>query len=130
MAEDLRHLPYFSILRFLSNFILLATVLVKHTSSWLIINRYFVLLTNSNNNHMKNTSILSVMLFTLNRWDFCFQVNKYLENYERALRGFEAAALKDPGLNAGEEVQKMVNLLDKLENMLRVIHLFVNVAIC
>ncbi|KAF5450978.1 hypothetical protein F2P56_031286 [Juglans regia] len=46
-------------------------------------------------------------------------VNKYLENYERALRGFEAAALKDPGLNAGEEVQKMVNLLDKLENMLR-----------
>ena len=46
-----------------------------------------------------------------------------MENYERALSGFEAAALKDPGPNATEEVQKMVNLLDKLENMLRVIHL-------
>ncbi|KAJ9163282.1 hypothetical protein P3X46_022965 [Hevea brasiliensis] len=46
-------------------------------------------------------------------------VNKYLENYERALSGFEAAALKDPSLNATEEVQKMVNLLDKLENLLR-----------
>ncbi|KAF5195315.1 Tetratricopeptide repeat protein [Thalictrum thalictroides] len=43
-------------------------------------------------------------------------VNKYLENYERALTGFEAAALKDPGLNATEEVQKMVTLLDKLVN--------------
>ncbi|KAK7831093.1 tetratricopeptide repeat protein 5 [Quercus suber] len=49
----------------------------------------------------------------------CATVNKYLENYERALSGFEAAALKDPGLNATEEVQKIVNLLDKLENMLR-----------
>ncbi|KAK4608601.1 hypothetical protein RGQ29_002135 [Quercus rubra] len=49
----------------------------------------------------------------------CATVNKYLENYERALSGFEAAALKDPGLNATEKVQKMVNLLDKLENMLR-----------
>lgn len=49
-----------------------------------------------------------------------FQVNKYLENYERALSGFEAAALKDPGLNAGEEVQKIVNLLDKLENSMKV----------
>ncbi|EEF30149.1 Tetratricopeptide repeat protein, putative [Ricinus communis] len=46
-------------------------------------------------------------------------VNKYLENYERALSGFEAAALKDPSLNATEEVEKMVNLLDKLENFLR-----------
>lgn len=46
-------------------------------------------------------------------------VNKYLENYERALTGFEAAALKDPGLNAMEEVQKIVNLLDKLDNLLR-----------
>ncbi|KAK6157618.1 hypothetical protein DH2020_011866 [Rehmannia glutinosa] len=34
-------------------------------------------------------------------------VNKYLENYERALSGFEAAALKDPGLSAMEEVQKI-----------------------
>ncbi|CAL8995074.1 unnamed protein product [Prunus brigantina] len=46
-------------------------------------------------------------------------VNKYLENYERALTGFEAAALKDPGLNAMGEVQKIVNLLDKLDNLLR-----------
>lgn len=52
------------------------------------------------------------------------QVNRYLENYERALSGFEAAALKDPSLNATEEVQKMVNLLDKLENLLRVLHFF------
>ncbi|XP_022150637.1 tetratricopeptide repeat protein 5-like isoform X2 [Momordica charantia] len=49
----------------------------------------------------------------------CATVNKYLENYERALSGFEAAALKDPSLSATKEVQKMVNLLDKLENMLR-----------
>ncbi|XP_077243971.1 uncharacterized protein LOC143884345 [Tasmannia lanceolata] len=49
----------------------------------------------------------------------CATVNKYLENYERALSGFEAAALKDPGLNASEEVQKMVNLLDKLENSIK-----------
>ncbi len=62
-------------------------------------------------------------------WNFCFQVNKYLENYERALSGFEAAALKDPGLKATEEVQKMVNLLAKLESMLRVMHLFVNAAL-
>nr|POE65413.1 tetratricopeptide repeat protein 5 [Quercus suber] len=49
----------------------------------------------------------------------CATVNKYRENYEKALSGFEAAALKDPGLNATGEVQKMFNLLDKLENMLR-----------
>ncbi|PNT16038.2 hypothetical protein POPTR_010G116200v4 [Populus trichocarpa] len=49
----------------------------------------------------------------------CATVNRYLENYERALSGFEAAALKDPSLNATEEVQKMVNLLDNLENLLR-----------
>ncbi|MED6206939.1 hypothetical protein PIB30_031281 [Stylosanthes scabra] len=46
-------------------------------------------------------------------------VNRYLENYHRALSGFEAAALKDPGLNASEEVQKIVNLLDKVDNLLR-----------
>ncbi|KAK6134258.1 hypothetical protein DH2020_031994 [Rehmannia glutinosa] len=46
-------------------------------------------------------------------------VNKYLENYERALSGFEAAALKDPGLSAMEEVQKIVRLLDKIESLLR-----------
>ncbi|KAK4841342.1 hypothetical protein QYF36_002985 [Acer negundo] len=49
----------------------------------------------------------------------CATVNKYLENYERALSGFEAAALKDPSLNATEEVQMIVNLLDKIENLLR-----------
>lgn len=49
----------------------------------------------------------------------CATVNKYLENYERALSGFEAAALKDPGLNAVEEVQKIVDLLNKLESLLK-----------
>ncbi|GER48804.1 tetratricopeptide repeat protein [Striga asiatica] len=49
----------------------------------------------------------------------CAIVNKYLENYERALSGFEAAALRDPGLNAVEEVQKIVQLLDKIESLLR-----------
>ncbi|KAK6921653.1 Tetratricopeptide repeat protein 5, OB fold domain [Dillenia turbinata] len=49
----------------------------------------------------------------------CATANKYLENYERALSGFEAAALKDPGLNASQEVEKMVHLLDKLESLLR-----------
>ncbi|KAM1722087.1 hypothetical protein ACFX11_020857 [Malus domestica] len=49
----------------------------------------------------------------------CATVNRYLENYERALSGFEAAALKDPGLNATEEVQKIVSLLDRLDNLLR-----------
>lgn len=49
----------------------------------------------------------------------CATVNKYLENYERALSGFEAAALKDPGLKATEEVKKMINLLDKLDSFLR-----------
>lgn len=47
-------------------------------------------------------------------------MNKYLENYERALSGFEAAASKDPGLNSTEEVCKIVNLLDKLDTLLRV----------
>lgn len=49
----------------------------------------------------------------------CATVNKYLENYERALSGFEAAALKDPSLGATAEVQNMVNLLDKLESLLK-----------
>ncbi|XP_009599616.1 uncharacterized protein [Nicotiana tomentosiformis] len=46
-------------------------------------------------------------------------VNKYLENYERALTGFEAAALMDPGLNAVEDARMMVLLLDKLDYLLR-----------
>lgn len=49
----------------------------------------------------------------------CAIVNKYLENYERALSGFEAAALRDPGLNAMEEVQKIIHLLDKIDSLLR-----------
>lgn len=43
-----------------------------------------------------------------------------MENYERALRGFEAAALKDPGLGADREIQKIISLLDKLENAVKV----------
>ncbi|KAL9683307.1 hypothetical protein QQ045_015127 [Rhodiola kirilowii] len=49
----------------------------------------------------------------------CAIVNRYLENYDRALTGFEAAAIKDPGLNAIDEVKKIVNLLDKLESILK-----------
>lgn len=49
----------------------------------------------------------------------CATVNKYLENYERALTGFEAAALMDPGLNAMEDARMMVLLLDKLDYLLR-----------
>ncbi|PUZ68309.1 hypothetical protein GQ55_2G016100 [Panicum hallii var. hallii] len=49
----------------------------------------------------------------------CATADKYLENYERALRGFEAAALKDPGLGADREVQKIISLLDKLENAMK-----------
>nr|XP_029121757.1 tetratricopeptide repeat protein 5 isoform X5 [Elaeis guineensis] len=50
----------------------------------------------------------------------CATANKYLENYERALHGFESAALKDPSLNAHEEVQKIINLLDKIESSMKV----------
>ncbi|KAL6884652.1 hypothetical protein ACP4OV_010588 [Aristida adscensionis] len=46
----------------------------------------------------------------------CATADKYLEKYERALHGFEAAALKDPGLGANTEFQKIISLLDKLEN--------------
>ncbi|XP_021896165.1 tetratricopeptide repeat protein 5-like isoform X2 [Carica papaya] len=49
----------------------------------------------------------------------CATVNKYLENYERALSGFEAAASKDPSLNANEEVKKILSLLDKLDILLK-----------
>uniref|UniRef100_N1R1E4 Uncharacterized protein n=1 Tax=Aegilops tauschii TaxID=37682 RepID=N1R1E4_AEGTA len=50
----------------------------------------------------------------------CATAYKYLENYESAIRGFEAAALKDPALRADIEVQKIINLLDKLENAMKV----------
>ena len=46
------------------------------------------------------------------------QVNQYLEDYERALRGFEAASIRDPGLHADHEVNKLVNLLGKLEDLI------------
>ncbi|KAM0012255.1 putative tetratricopeptide repeat protein 5, OB [Helianthus debilis subsp. tardiflorus] len=49
----------------------------------------------------------------------CATVNTYLENYERALSGFEAAASIDPCLNATEEIQKMINLFDKLDSLLK-----------
>ena len=55
---------------------------------------------------------------------FHAQVNKYLENYERALSGFEAAASRDPGLGANEEVGKIINVLDKLESLLKVMSSF------
>ncbi|XP_054824865.1 uncharacterized protein LOC129322594 [Prosopis cineraria] len=41
------------------------------------------------------------------------------DNYERALSGFEIAALKDTSLNATPEVQKIVSLLDKLDYLMR-----------
>lgn len=43
-------------------------------------------------------------------------MNRYLEDYERALKGFQAASLRDPGLHADEEVDKLVKLLTKLED--------------
>nr|KAJ0201414.1 hypothetical protein LSAT_V11C600307540 [Lactuca sativa] len=46
-------------------------------------------------------------------------VNTYLENYERALSGFEAATSKDPCLNVTKEVKKVVNLFDKLDTLLK-----------
>lgn len=46
------------------------------------------------------------------------QVHQYLEDYERALRGFEAASVRDPGLHADHEVNKLVNLLGKLEDLI------------
>ncbi|KAK1423109.1 hypothetical protein QVD17_18404 [Tagetes erecta] len=49
----------------------------------------------------------------------CATVNTYLENYERALSGFEAAASIDPCLNASEEVEKMINLFDKIDSLLK-----------
>lgn len=52
------------------------------------------------------------------------QANKYLENYERALHGFEAASLRDPGLNAESEAQKIVNLLEKIESSMKVTYFF------
>ncbi|EPS67032.1 hypothetical protein M569_07743, partial [Genlisea aurea] len=44
-------------------------------------------------------------------------VNRYMENYDRALSGFEAAALKDPSLNASREIDRIVQLLDKIQTL-------------
>ncbi|XP_057542784.1 uncharacterized protein LOC130821146 [Amaranthus tricolor] len=49
----------------------------------------------------------------------CATVNKYLENYDKALSGFEAACKIDPALDANGEVQKLVALLDRLETLLK-----------
>ncbi|KAL2904731.1 Tetratricopeptide repeat protein 5 [Bienertia sinuspersici] len=49
----------------------------------------------------------------------CATVNKYLENYDKALNGYEAACKIDPGLKESGEVQKMVGLLDKLDSLLK-----------
>lgn len=49
----------------------------------------------------------------------CATVNKYLENYEKALTGFEAACNIDPGLKASGDAEKMVGLLDKVDNLLK-----------
>ncbi|KAJ7540012.1 hypothetical protein O6H91_11G118700 [Diphasiastrum complanatum] len=43
-------------------------------------------------------------------------VYQYLEDFERALKSFEAAGLRDPGLHADEEINKLVKLLAKLED--------------
>ncbi|CAN6483185.1 unnamed protein product [Victoria cruziana] len=48
----------------------------------------------------------------------CAIANRYLENYERALSGFDAAS-KDPSLNAKEEAEKIIELLNKLEDAIR-----------
>ncbi|KAJ3695712.1 hypothetical protein LUZ60_001089 [Juncus effusus] len=45
--------------------------------------------------------------------------NKYLENYERALHGFEAAASQDPSLNGNEEMRKIIDLLDKINGSIK-----------
>lgn len=79
-----------------------------------------------NSNCLKGTqNCISMLAYVRILNDLCFslfQANKYLENYERALHGFEAAASKDPGLNADDEAQKITSLLDKIESSLRVIH--------
>ncbi|XP_078153200.1 uncharacterized protein LOC144548414 [Carex rostrata] len=50
----------------------------------------------------------------------CATANKYLENYERALHRFEAAASQDPSLGGDEEVRKIIDVLDKLDNSVKV----------
>ncbi|EFJ18326.1 hypothetical protein SELMODRAFT_268356 [Selaginella moellendorffii] len=43
-------------------------------------------------------------------------VHQYLEDYERALRAYDAASTRDPGLPAKDEIDKIVKLLSKLED--------------
>ncbi|KAH9619594.1 hypothetical protein KSS87_022470 [Heliosperma pusillum] len=51
----------------------------------------------------------------------CATVNRYLENYERALSGFEAAAKIDPSLNAsGEKVTKSERAMGPVSSLLTV----------
>ncbi|XP_028785331.1 tetratricopeptide repeat protein 5-like [Neltuma alba] len=45
---------------------------------------------------------------------------RYLEDYEGAISAFEAVISKNPALNAATEVQNIVNLLDKLDNLMRI----------
>jgi hypothetical protein len=48
-----------------------------------------------------------------------------MENYERALHRFEAAASQDPSLGGDEEVRKIINVLDKLDNAVKVLNYLV-----
>ncbi|KAJ4806533.1 Tetratricopeptide repeat protein 5 [Rhynchospora pubera] len=49
----------------------------------------------------------------------CATAHKYLENYERALHRFEAAASQDPSLGGDEEVRKIISVLDKLDSSVK-----------
>lgn len=53
-----------------------------------------------------------------------FQVNKYLENYEKVFSGFDVVVKIDFGLNVFDEIQKLVRLFDKLEILFKVSNVF------
>ncbi|GBG73880.1 hypothetical protein CBR_g17592 [Chara braunii] len=44
-------------------------------------------------------------------------VYRYFEDYEKALKGFAAAAARDPTLHAEEQIEKIVRLLARLEEL-------------
>lgn len=50
------------------------------------------------------------------------QAYKYLEDFEKALIGFEAAAVLGPDHNISNNIQDIVNLLDTLDSALKVIY--------